>query len=129
MFAFPATVSPEAISPALQAAAGGIGLTHYLVLAAVLFTIGFIGVTTSRNLIRVLMSLELMLNAVNINMVAFHQFLSPAQGADFQLPGQVFAIFILTVSAAEAAVGLAIAIALYRQRSTIEVGSFRLLHD
>ncbi len=102
-------------------------LNHYLVLATLLFVIGFIGVTTSRNVIRVLMCVELMLNAVNINMVAFNNYLNPVAFGDFLLPGQVFAIFILTVSAAEAAVGLAIVIALYRQRSTVDMEDFTLL--
>jgi len=102
-------------------------LNHYLILATLLFVIGFIGVTTSRNVVRVLMCLELMLNAVNINMVAFNNYLNPVSYGDFLLPGQVFAIFILTVSAAEAAVGLAIVIALYRQRSTVDMEQFTLL--
>lgn len=104
-----------------------IGLNHYLVLASLLFVIGFIGVATSRNVIRVLMCLELMLNAVNINMVAFHNYLSPTSGGEFLMPGQIFAIFILTVSAAEAAVGLAIVIALYRQRTTVDMEEYNLL--
>ena len=102
-------------------------LAHYLVLAAVLFVIGFIGVTTSRNVIRVLMSLELMLNAVNINFVAFNNHLNPTIFGDYLLSGQVFAIFILCVSAAEAAVGLAIVIALYRQRTTVDMEQFNIL--
>ena len=79
-----------------------VGLTHYLILATILFSIGLFGVITSRNVIRVLMCVELMLNAVNINLVAFNNSLNPDV-----LGGQVFAIFVLTISAAEAAVGLA----------------------
>jgi NAD(P)H-quinone oxidoreductase subunit 4L len=99
-----------------------IGLTHYVVLATILFTIGLLGVITSRNVVRVLMAVELMLNAVNINLVAFNNFVQP----DI-LAGQVFAIFVLTVSAAEATVGLAIVIALYRAKSTVDMEKFNLL--
>ena len=69
-----------------------------------------------------------MLNAVNINMVAFNNYLSPTEGGHFMLSGQVFAIFILTVSAAEAAVGLAIVIAMYRQRNTVDMDQFNVLN-
>lgn len=100
-----------------------IGLTHYVVIATVLFTIGLAGVLTGRNVVRVLMAVELMLSAVNINLVAFNNF-SPVSDA---LLGQVFAIFVLTVSAAEASVGLAIVIALYRARATADMEDFNLL--
>src|SRR5690606_24805487 len=100
-----------------------VGLTHYVVLATLLFVIGLVGVLTSRNVIRVLIALELMLSAVNINMVAFNNYLAK----DDQLTGQVFAIFILTVSAAEAAVGLAMIIALYRYRATADIEDYDLL--
>lgn len=100
-----------------------IGLTHYVVLAAILFTIGLTGVMTSRNVVRVLLSVELMFAAVNLNLVTFNNFLHPG-GA---LLGQVFAIFVLTVSAAEASVGLAIIIALYRARATADMEDFNLL--
>lgn len=93
-----------------------VGLIHYVILAITLFIIGLYGVITSRNTIRVLMALELMMNAVNINLVAFNNYLHPEN-----LSGQVFAIFILTVSAAEAAVGLAIVIALYRLKNTVDM--------
>lgn len=99
-----------------------VGLLHYIILATLLFSIGLYGVLTSRNVIRVLMAVELMLNAVNINMVAFNNFLNPEY-----LAGQVFSIFILTVSAAEAAVGLAIVIAIYRSRQTVDMEKFNLL--
>lgn len=107
-----------------------VGLTHYIVLATLLFGIGLVGVLTSRNVIRVLMCVELMLNAVNINMVAFNNFLGLGSIGQDGLPhmsGQVFAIFILTVSAAEAAVGLAIVIAMYRSRKTVDMEKFNLL--
>ena len=100
-----------------------IGLTHYVVIATVLFVIGLAGVLTSRNVVRVLMAVELMLSAVNINLVAFNNYL---QNGDALL-GQVFAIFVLTVSAAEASVGLAIVIALYRARATADMEDFNLL--
>ena len=92
-----------------------IGLEHYLILSAILFSIGLYGALTKRNAIVILMSIEIMLNAVNIAMVAFSRFVVPTL-----LTGQVFAIFILVVAAAEAAVGLAIIIAIYRNRDTIE---------
>ena len=100
-----------------------VGLTHYIVLATVLFTIGLAGVLTSRNVIRVLLAVELMLSAVNINLVAFNNYLH----AGNELLGQVFAIFVLTVSAAEASVGLAMVIALYRSRATADMEDYNLL--
>jgi len=99
-----------------------IGLFHYLVVSVLLFCIGFYGVLSSRNAIRMLMSVELMLNAVNINLVAFNNFMNLAQ-----LNGQVFSIFVLTVSAAEAAVGLAILLALYRKTASVDVENFSIL--
>lgn len=94
-------------------------LIRYLILAAILFCIGVYGMVVSRNAIRVLMSIELMLNAVNINLVAFARYIDPAN-----VKGQLFAIFILTVAAAEAAVGLAIVLAIYRNMSTINMEKF-----
>ena len=92
-----------------------VGLEHYLALGAILFTIGVFGIFVNRkNVIIILMSIELMLLAVNINFVAFsRQMADPA--------GQIFVFFILTVAAAEAAIGLAILVALFRSRRTIEV--------
>ena len=97
-------------------------LIRYLTLAAMLFSIGIYGMTVSRNAVRVLMSIELMLNAVNINLVAFARYVDPAM-----VKGQLFAIFILTVAAAEAAVGLAIVLAIYRNTSTVDMEKFNLL--
>lgn len=92
-----------------------IGLTQYLVVAAILFTIGVCGIFINRkNVITILLSIELMLLAVNINFVAFSVHLG-------DLAGQIFVIFILTVAAAEAAIGLAILVAFYRIKHTIEV--------
>ncbi len=93
----------------------GIGLGHYLTVGAVLFTLGVFGIFLNRkNLIIILMSIELILLAVNINFVAFSSELS-------DLAGQVFALLILTVAAAEAAIGLAILVIFYRNRGTIAV--------
>ncbi len=99
-----------------------IGLYHYIALTTILFSIGLYGVLSSRNAIRLLMCIELMLNAVNINLVAFNNYVNMND-----LSGQIFSIFILTVSAAEASVGLAILIALYRRRSTADMERFNLL--
>ena len=93
----------------------------YLMLSATLFAVGLIGVIVRRNMITVLMAIELMMNAVNINLVAFSQRLS-------SLEGQVFTIFIITVAAGEAAVGLAIIIQLYRLKSSVNVDDARELN-
>ena len=96
-------------------AAAGIGLGHYLAVAAILFTLGVFGIFLNRkNIIVILMSVELILLAVNLNLVAFS-----AQLGD--LAGQVFALMILTVAAAEAAIGLAILVIFFRNRGTIAV--------
>jgi NAD(P)H-quinone oxidoreductase subunit 4L len=97
-------------------------LNYFLVLAAALFCIGIYGLISSRNVVRVLMSIELMLNAVNINLLAFSNYIDPQN-----IRGQMFAIFVITVAAAEAAVGLAIVLAIYRNRQTIDMESFNLL--
>ena len=92
-----------------------IGLTHYLTVAAILFTIGVFGIFVNRkNVIIILMSIELILLAVNINFVAFSSYLG-------DLVGQVFTMFVLTVAAAEAAIGLAILVVFFRNRGTIDV--------
>ena len=92
----------------------------YLMLSATLFTVGLVGVIVRRNMITVLMCVELMLNAVNINLVAFSHRLA-------NLEGQVFTIFVIAVAAGEAAVGLAIIIQLYRLRSTVNIDEVRTL--
>ena len=97
-------------------------LIRYLVLAALLFSLGVYGMCQSRNAVRVLMSIELMLNAVNINLIAFSRYVDPSN-----VKGQLFSIFILTVAAAEAAVGLAIVLSLYRNSSTVDMEKFNLL--
>ena len=91
-----------------------------LVFAAVLFAIGVYGVLARRNAVLVLMSIELMLNAVNVNLVAFSAYLK-------QLTGQIFALFVITVAAAEVGIGLAIVILIYRNRETINVDEVNLL--
>ena len=114
----------------------GLGLMPYLTVGILLFGIGLIGVMTSRHLIRTLMCVELMLNAVNLNLVAINNHL-PMRMTEIDLmgkslmtldvSGQIFAIFILTISAAEAAVGLAIVIALFKSTNTVDVESFQQL--
>ncbi len=96
-------------------------LLRYLILGAVLFAIGMYGMLVSRNAVRVLMSIELMLNAANINLVAFSRYV------DSHAIGQVFAIFVLTVAAAEAAVGLGIVLAIYRNVATVDMERFNIL--
>lgn len=92
-----------------------IGLSHYLTLAAILFTLGIFGIFVNRkNVIIILMSIELMLLAVNINLVAFSSFMG-------DLVGQIFAMLVLTVAAAEAAIGLAILVVFFRNRGSIDV--------
>ena len=101
-----------------------IGLGHYLILSAAIFSIGLYGALTRRSAMVILMSIELMLNAVNIALIAFSRFVTP-----LLLTGQVFAIFIIVVAAAEAAVGLAIVIAVYRSRGTVNVDEVNTLRD
>ena len=97
-----------------------ITLGDYLIVSGILFTIGFAGVMLRRNLIIILMSLELMLNAANLSLVAFSRFhLQPSGLPDYN--AQVFVFFVITVAAAEVAVGLAILVALYRTRQTTDV--------
>ena len=98
-----------------------IGLGHYLTVAAILFTLGVFGIFLNRkNVIIILMSVELILLAVNINLVAFSAFLN-------DLTGQIFALLVLTVAAAEAAIGLAILVVFYRNRGTIAVEDINMM--
>jgi NADH:ubiquinone oxidoreductase subunit K len=99
-----------------------IGLTHYLVLSAVLFCIGLYGALTRRNAVIILMCIEIMLNAVNISLVAFSSYVVPQL-----LTGQVFAIFVIVVAAAEVAVGLAIVLAIFRHFKDIDTNNINLL--
>jgi NADH-quinone oxidoreductase subunit K len=97
-----------------------ITLTHYLVLGAALFLIGALGVLVRRNLVIMLMSIELMLNGVNVNLIAFSKLHGDVQG-------QVFAIFIIAVAVAEAAIGLGILIAVFRNKMTVQADEIQLL--
>jgi NADH-quinone oxidoreductase subunit K len=99
-------------------------LTWYLIVAAALFCIGLYGALSRRNAVGILMGVELMLNAVNINLLAFWRYVEVAGGT---LSGQVFAIIVITVAAAEAAVGLALIIAVYRTRKTVDVEDVDLM--
>ncbi|MCZ6635439.1 MAG: NADH-quinone oxidoreductase subunit NuoK [bacterium] len=95
-------------------------ISYYLILSAILFTIGVAGVLTRRNVIVIFMCIELMLNAVNLTFVAFSRHLMSGEG-------QVFVFFVMAVAAAEVAVGLAIIIAVFRNRETVDVGDVNLL--
>ena len=93
---------------------------YYLLLSAILFTIGIVGVLTRRNIMIILMSIELMMNAVNINLIAFSNHWQ-------EVTGQVFAIFVITVAAAEAAVGLGIVIAMFKNKETMNINEIDLM--
>ncbi|WP_448604254.1 NADH-quinone oxidoreductase subunit NuoK [Thermoleptolyngbya sp.] len=97
-------------------------LQYFLLLAAALFCIGIYGLVASRNAIRVLMSIELLLNSVNLNLMAFSNSLDPSA-----VKGQVFTVFVIAIAAAEAAVGLAIVLSIYRNRDTVDMEQFNLL--
>jgi NADH:ubiquinone oxidoreductase subunit K len=97
-----------------------IHLSYLLIFSAILFSAGVYGVLARRNAVLVLMSIELMLNAVNVNLVAFSQFLK-------DVTGQIFALFVITVAAAEVGIGLAIVILIYRNRETIDVDEIDLM--
>ena len=96
-----------------------IGTMHYLIVAAMLFILGVVGVVTRRNVVVILMSIELILNAVNLNLVAFSRL--------YGLHGQIFSIFVIVDAAAEAAVGLGIVIAFFRNKETVNVDEVDLL--
>ncbi len=99
-----------------------VGLEHYLILSAVLFSIGLYGVLAKRNAIAILLCLEIMLNAVNIALVGFSRYITPTA-----LTGQVFALFIIVVAAAETAIGIAIIIGIYRSRGDIDATKIDLM--
>ncbi len=101
-----------------------IPLSWYLIVAAMLFCIGIYGVLARRNAVGILMGVELMLNAVNINLVAFWRYLNPTD-----VTGQAFALFVLVVAAAEAVVGLALIISVYRNRGEIDAENINLLQQ
>ncbi|WP_027415201.1 NADH-quinone oxidoreductase subunit NuoK [Aneurinibacillus terranovensis] len=99
-----------------------ISVNAFLLVALILFCVGLYGALTKRNAVIVLLSIELMLNAVNINLVAFAK-----SGVNANISGQIFSLFTITVAAAEAAVGIAILISLYRNRSTVNVDEMDLM--
>lgn len=101
-------------------------LSKFLVIAALLFIIGVAGVLTRRNIIVIFMSIELILNAANLNFIAFSRYLQDT-GSVNALAGQVFSVFVIVVAAAEAAIGLGIVIALYRNKETILIDEIDLL--
>lgn len=104
----------------------GLTLNHFLILGAILFCIGLYGAISKRNAIAVLMGIEVMLNAVNVTLVGF-SFFNQAKPFSTYLTGQIFAIFIITVAAAEAAVALAMIISIYRRRETVDVGEIDMM--
>lgn len=97
-------------------------LEHALILGAYLFSIGIYGLVTSRNMVKALMCLELILNAVNLNLVTFSNFFDSRQ-----VKGDIFSIFVIAIAAAEAAIGLAIVLAIYRNRKSTRIDQFNLL--
>jgi NADH-quinone oxidoreductase subunit K len=101
-------------------------LSKFLVIGAILFIIGVAGVLTRRNIIVIFMSIELILNAANLNFIAFSRYLQETGNVN-ALAGQIFAVFVIVVAAAEAAIGLGIVIALYRNKETIWVDEIDLL--
>jgi NADH:ubiquinone oxidoreductase subunit K len=101
------------------------GLDHFLTVGALLFSLGLIVALSKRNAIGVLMGVELMLNAVNVTLLAFHRFAA----SDRPIAGQTFVVFVLTVAAAEAAVALALVVSVYRNRQTVDVDKVNLLRS
>ena len=101
-------------------------LSKFLVIGALLFIIGVAGVLTRRNIIVIFMSIELILNAANLNFIAFSRYLQETGGAN-AVAGQIFTVFVIVVAAAEAAIGLGVVIALYRNKETIWVDEIDLL--
>jgi len=101
------------------------GLDHFLTVGALLFCLGLVVALSKRNAIGVLMGIELMLNAVNVTLLAFHRFTESAN----PVAGQTFVVFVITVAAAEAAVALALAVSFYRNRETVDVDRINLLRS
>ncbi len=100
-----------------------VGLPHYLLFSAFLFSVGLYGALTRRNAVAILMSIEIMFNAVNVIFIAANRFIAPVNS----YAGQLFTIFVITVAAGEAAVGLALMINIYRSRETIDVDEVTLM--
>lgn len=101
---------------------GSLTLGHFLTVSAILFVIGMLGVLTRRNVLIIFMSVEMMLNAVNLSLIAFGRYLD-------SMIGQVFAVFVITIAAAEAAIGLGLILVLARREDTVDVTSVHLLKD
>ena len=101
---------------------GNLTLEHFLTVSAILFVIGMLGVLTRRNVLLIFMSVEMMLNAVNLSLIAFGRYLD-------SMVGQVFAVFVITIAAAEAAIGLGLILVLARRQDTVDVASVNLLRE
>lgn len=125
LFALVLQAGDGALSTALQRAQNP-DLSKFLVIAALLFIIGVAGVLTRRNIIVIFMSIELILNAANLNFIAFSRYLQDTGNVN-AVAGQVFTVFVIVVAAAEAAIGLGIVIALYRNKETIWVDEIDIL--
>jgi NADH-quinone oxidoreductase subunit K len=101
---------------------GSLTLGHFLTVSAILFVIGMLGVLTRRNVLLIFMSVEMMLNAVNLSLIAFGRYLD-------SMVGQVFAVFVITIAAAEAAIGLGLILVLARREDTVDITSVHLLKE
>ncbi len=101
---------------------GNLTLGHFLTVSAILFVIGMLGVLTRRNVLLIFMSVEMMLNAVNLSLIAFGRYLD-------SMVGQVFAVFVITIAAAEAAIGLGLILVLARRQDTVDVANVNLMRD
>ncbi|MBK7994183.1 MAG: NADH-quinone oxidoreductase subunit NuoK [Blastocatellia bacterium] len=121
-------VVPTSVTERLTQGLFNVNINNFLVLSVLLFTIGVAGVLTRRNVIVIFMSIELILNAVNINLVAFSRywFLQTPNASNIYL-GEIFTLFVIVIAAAEAVIGLGIVIAFYRNRETISVDEIDLL--
>ena len=104
-----------------------VGLSHYLILSAALFIIGMLGVLMRRNVIVILMSIEIMLNAVNISFIAFNQFANTNGSGQVSYNGQIMVFFVMTIAAAEAAVGLALAVTIFKKFREVNIRFFEHL--
>ena len=101
---------------------GNLTLGHFLTVSAILFVIGMLGVLTRRNVLLIFMSVEMMLNAVNLSLIAFGRYLD-------SMVGQVFAVFVITIAAAEAAIGLGLILVLARRQDTVDVANVNLMRE
>jgi len=125
-FAFLLQEGPRTSAELMKESAAHPDLSKFLVIGALLFIIGVAGVLTRRNIIVIFMSIELILNAANLNFIAFSRYLSTTSSEN-AVAGQIFTVFVIVVAAAEAAIGLGIVIALYRNKETIWVDEIDLL--